>query len=220
MLLLTEEMLRACRLDGREAVVCAFSGGPDSTDLLLELKRFRDEKRIGPLYAAHFEHGIRGREAREDLSFCRALCLSLGIPLFSESGDVPSFAQREGLSLETAARKLRYAFLRRLKDALGAKVIALGHNRDDHLRNFSFLMDAQGKWTLAPFYDFTWAEGPNGWQTLSVAGEGRNPGIADLERLAARVGLEGKVAKAIIDRCSASVALQHPAPTPKLQDSP
>ncbi len=131
MLLLTEETLRACRLDGREAVVCAFSGGPDSTALLLELKRLRDEKRIGPLYAAHFEHGIRGREAQEDLSFCRALCLSLGIPLFSESGDVPAFAQREGLSLETAARKLRYAFLRRLKDALGAKVIALGHHRDD-----------------------------------------------------------------------------------------
>lgn len=125
-----------------------------------------------------------------------------------------------------------YALLFRLADALTrdygvktelfrrAALNVLGHNRDDHLRNFSFLMDAQGKWTLAPFYDFTWAEGPNGWQTLSVAGEGRNPGIADLERLAARVGLEGKVAKAIIDRCSASVALQHPAPTPQLRDSP
>lgn len=131
MLLLTEETLRACRLNGREAVVCAFSGGPDSTALLLELKRLRDEQRIGPLYAAHFEHGIRGREAREDLSFCRALCLSLGIPLFSESGDAPALAAGEGLSLETAARKLRYAFLRRLKEALGAEVIALGHHRDD-----------------------------------------------------------------------------------------
>ena len=131
MLLLTERTLRACRLKGREAVVCAFSGGPDSTALLLELKRLRDDDRIGPLYAAHFEHGIRGQEAQEDLAFCRSLCLDLGVPLFSESADVPAYAAEEGLSLETAARKLRYGFLRRLKSALGADRIALGHHRDD-----------------------------------------------------------------------------------------
>ena len=33
--------------------------------------------------------------------------------------------------------------------------------RDDHLKNFSFLMDADGRWSLAPFYDFTWSEGPD-----------------------------------------------------------
>ena len=131
MLLLREETLRACRLTEREAVVCAFSGGPDSTALLLELARLRDEGRIGPLYAAHFEHGIRGKEARDDLAFCRKLCLDLGIALFSESADVPAFAAVEGLSLETAARQLRYAFLRRLKTALGAGCVALGHHRDD-----------------------------------------------------------------------------------------
>ena len=131
MLLLKERTLTACRLNGREAVVCAFSGGPDSTALLLELNRLREEGSLGPLYAAHFEHGIRGPEARADLDFCRSLCLRLRLPLFSESADVPAFAQREGLSLETAARQLRYAFLRRLKEALGADVIALGHHRDD-----------------------------------------------------------------------------------------
>ena len=131
MLLMTERTLRACRLNGREAVVCAFSGGPDSTALLLELVRLRDEGRIGPLYAAHFEHGIRGEEALADLAFCRELCLKIHVPLFSESGDVPGYAEREGLSVETGARKLRYGFLRRLKAALGADVIALGHHRDD-----------------------------------------------------------------------------------------
>ena len=131
MLLVTEETLRACRLTGREAVVCAFSGGPDSTALLLELCRLRDEGRIGDLYAAHFEHGIRGEASRADLSFCRALCLELGVPLFSEGADVPAWAAAEGLSLETAARKLRYGFLRRLQAALGADVIAVGHHRDD-----------------------------------------------------------------------------------------
>lgn len=131
MTLLTEKTLTACRLTEREAVVCAFSGGPDSTALLLELRRLRDEERIGPLYAAHFEHGIRGAEAREDLAFCRGLCLKLGVPLFSESADVPAYAKAQGLSVETAARQLRYAFLRRLKGALHADVVALGHHRDD-----------------------------------------------------------------------------------------
>ena len=103
-----------------------------------------------------------------------------------------------------------YALLFRLADALTrdydtkkelfrrAVLNVLGHNRDDHLRNFSFLMDAQGKWRISPFYDFTWAPGPNGWQTLSVAGEGRNPGVDDLMRLAAQVGMDGKTAKEIV----------------------
>jgi len=65
----------------------------------------------------------------------------------------------------------------------------LEHNRDDHLKNFGFLMDTKGRWSLAPFYDFTYSEGPNGWQTLSVSGEGANPGEADLKRLAMTVGL-------------------------------
>jgi len=46
-----------------------------------------------------------------------------------------------------------------------------------------------GSEDFAPFYDFTYSEGPNGWQTLSVAGEGRNPAQADLDRLAEEVGL-------------------------------
>lgn len=62
-------------------------------------------------------------------------------------------------------------------------------NRDDHLKNFAFLMDERGAWRLSPFFDFTRSEGPNGWHTLSVAGEGLNPSEEDLKRLAERVGL-------------------------------
>lgn len=94
-----------------------------------------------------------------------------------------------------------YSVLFRLVDALThdhsaseelfrrVELNVLEHNRDDHLKNFGFLMDARGKWSLAPFYDFTRSEGPNGWQTLSVASEGRNPGREDLRRLAHQVGL-------------------------------
>ncbi len=65
---------------------------------------------------------------------------------------------------------------------------ALGHNRDDHLKNFAFLMDAKGQWSPATFYDFTCNDEPNGWQTPSVAGEGANPTQRDLDRLAHEVG--------------------------------
>lgn len=104
-----------------------------------------------------------------------------------------------------------YALLFRLTDALTHDYSAklelfrrtslnvLAHNRDDHLKNFGYLMDAQGNWSLSPFYDFTRSEGPNGWQTLSVAGEGRDPGVPDLRRLAKDVGMKSADAEAIIE---------------------
>ena len=105
-----------------------------------------------------------------------------------------------------------YALLFRLTDALThdrsakeelfrrACLNVVAHNRDDHLKNFSFLMDEKGRWALAPFYDFTRAEGPNGWQTLSVAGEGANPGVDDLRRLASDIGLDRSESEPILDR--------------------
>lgn len=63
------------------------------------------------------------------------------------------------------------------------------HNRDDHLKNFAFLMSDKGDWKLAPFFDFTRSNGPNGWHTLSIAGEGQNPTEDDLKRLADQVGV-------------------------------
>ncbi|MBR3823014.1 MAG: HipA domain-containing protein [Kiritimatiellae bacterium] len=43
------------------------------------------------------------------------------------------------------------------------------HNRDDHLKNSGFLMDANGVWMLEPFYNFTYTESSNGWHALSSA---------------------------------------------------
>lgn len=51
----------------------------------------------------------------------------------------------------------------------------LACNRDDHGKQFSFLMDASGKWRLAPAYDLTFSEGPGGEHSTSIAGQGRNP---------------------------------------------
>ena len=60
----------------------------------------------------------------------------------------------------------------------------LAHNRDDHCKNFSYLMDEQGTWRFSPAYDLTFSYGPGGEQSTTVCGEGKNPGVKDLLELA------------------------------------
>ena len=71
----------------------------------------------------------------------------------------------------------------------------LAHNRDDHAKNFSFLMDESGTWKLAPAYDLTFSGGPNGEQSCTVLGEGKNPNIKHLKKL----GLEAKLSGVLVD---------------------
>ena len=81
-----------------------------------------------------------------------------------------------------------------------------GHNRDDHLKNFAYLMDTDGDWKISPLFDFTHSEGPNGWHTLSVSGEGAHPAEKDLLRLAEDVDLNAQDAHEIIDAVQTAVA--------------
>lgn len=112
---------------------------------------------------------------------------------FRVAGDEYAVLFRLAAALLRDAAARRELFLR-------ACLNVLLHNRDDHLKNASFLMDAAGRWSLAPFYDFTFSDGPGGWQTLSVAGEGANPGPADLLRLAAEVDIPPADARDALDR--------------------
>lgn len=58
------------------------------------------------------------------------------------------------------------------------------HNRDDHSKNVSFLMDAHGQWRLAPAYDLTFSSSSHGHHSTMVAGESLNPGTEHLMKLA------------------------------------
>jgi serine/threonine-protein kinase HipA len=78
----------------------------------------------------------------------------------------------------------------------------LAHNRDDHCRNFAFLMDARGAWRPSPAYDLTFSPGPGGQHTLLVAGEGQAPTHEHLLRLAR--SLELKRATRILDEVRAA----------------
>jgi tRNA(Ile)-lysidine synthase len=112
-----------------ERVVVALSGGPDSVallDVLATLARARGFT----VTAAHLDHALRPDSA-EDAAFCVETCARLGVPLRQERIDVRSRHAAEGRGIEEAARIERHAFLRRVKDDLGARWIALAHTRDD-----------------------------------------------------------------------------------------
>ncbi len=81
----------------------------------------------------------------------------------------------------------------------------LSHNRDDHEKNVSFTMDRTGIWKMTPAYDLTFSSGPNGWQSLTVMGEGVSPGIKELVRLAKSHDV--KEYKDIIDEVTAAVSI-------------
>lgn len=58
------------------------------------------------------------------------------------------------------------------------------HNRDDHSKNFSFLMDEFGQWKLAPAYDLTFSNSSHGFHSTMISGESQNPGKIHLLKLA------------------------------------
>ena len=74
----------------------------------------------------------------------------------------------------------------------------LSHNRDDHGKNFSFLMDRTGEWKLAPAYDLTFSSGPNGEHSTMVMGQGKHPGIDDLIALGETAKLPRKTIDGVI----------------------
>lgn len=80
----------------------------------------------------------------------------------------------------------------------------LSHNRDDHSKNFSFLMDAQGNWTVSPAYDLTFSSGPSGEHSAMIMGEGKSPTKAHLLRLAAICNIKQDKALEIIHQVLAA----------------
>lgn len=82
----------------------------------------------------------------------------------------------------------------------------LTHNRDDHAKNFSYLMDRDGKWRLAPAYDLTFVEGIRGEHWMSFDGEGRDPTWSHLQKLGREFGLEQSLMMQILEEVRAAVA--------------
>lgn len=114
---------------GRRLLV-ALSGGADSVSLLCMLHEKRELLGI-TLAAAHVDHCIRGEESRADAEYCRELCRHLDVPIYVQTVDVPAVSCETGEGTETAARRLRYDALRRIKAEVGAEWISLAHHLND-----------------------------------------------------------------------------------------
>ena len=112
-------------------ILLALSGGADSVALFCLLKDLAQAGDIA-LSCAHFEHGIRKETSVRDMEFVKDLCGRENIPLYTESANIPEEARRAGEGIETCARRLRYDFLYRIKNASGADFIALAHHKDDN----------------------------------------------------------------------------------------
>lgn len=111
-------------------VLCAVSGGRDSMALLHLLSGMAGETGF-QVAVGHFNHHLRDTAGRDE-EFVRDWCRKHGIPFTCGQGNVREFAREEGLSIEDAARTLRYAFLESAAKELGADRVAAAHHRDDN----------------------------------------------------------------------------------------
>ena len=113
-------------IDEGEKVVVAVSGGVDSV-LLLNVMNILGRSMSFSIHAAHLDHGLRSSSER-DARFVKKICEKLEIPCTVERRKVE---KRKGESLEEAARRVRYEYLREVKRKVGASKIATAHHLSD-----------------------------------------------------------------------------------------
>ncbi len=78
-------------------------------------------------------------------------------------------------------------------------------NRDDHAKNHAFLMDGNGRWSLAPAYDLTFSSGPGGEHSAAIAGEGRTPGMSHLLVVSKAASIPDQYAREVIEQVREAV---------------
>ena len=107
-------------------ILLGLSGGPDSVALLRVLQELGYS-----IAAAHCNFKLRGDESERDEQFVRRLCKDVGIRLYVTHFDTTNYAEEHGISIEMAARELRYSYFEKLRCQHGFDVIAIAHHRDD-----------------------------------------------------------------------------------------
>ena len=113
-------------LKTNDLYIVALSGGADSVALLLLLKEHGFN-----VHAAHCNFHLRGAESDRDESFCVSLCQQLGVELHRAHFCTREYAELHKVSIEMAARELRYRWFGQLCQDLGAAGVCVAHHRDD-----------------------------------------------------------------------------------------
>ncbi len=116
----------------QDKLLVAVSGGQDSVCLLYILVKLQEGLGMR-LHVAHLNHQLRGAEAEADAQYVSELARKLGIPATVEQRDVKSYQARQHISLEEAAREVRYTFLAQVAKSIGTDRVAVGHTLNDHI---------------------------------------------------------------------------------------
>ena len=116
-----------CLLDLTKPLVVGVSGGPDSLCLLDVLHRLGLR-----IIVAHLNHGLR-TEAESEAIAVEKIARNMGVPFVSEKADVARYAENHSLSLEDAARIIRYQFLFAKAHQIDAQAVAVAHTADDQV---------------------------------------------------------------------------------------
>jgi tRNA(Ile)-lysidine synthase len=126
--------MAVCRhrmLESGDTVLVGVSGGPDSVALLHCLVALSGKWALH-LVVGHLNHRLRGEAADQEAAFVERLASRLGVPCEVGSRDVASYSAEHRLSIQEAARAVRYAFYEDVAAGHGARKIALGHQADDN----------------------------------------------------------------------------------------
>ncbi len=133
-----KELLEKLGISSDHKLLVALSGGGDSMALLHLLKTMGFQ-----CVAAHCNFHLRGDESDGDEAFVRAYCLEIGVPLHVKHFNTIDQAKEQGISIEMAARDLRYRWFWRLVETESLDFLATGHHGDDMIETF-FLNLARG----------------------------------------------------------------------------
>jgi len=185
---------------------------------IIKFPSSQDKRDVGAIeYAYSLMAKDAGVEMAETHLFCTKRNKYFGTKRFDRDGDtrihmhslggmmhadhrIPSFDYDTFLSVIMATT-------RNIQDAQKGYALAcfnvLAHNRDDHVKNFSFLLNARNEWILAPAYDLVYSYGPAGEQSMLVMREGSNPGTTQLLALGKKHGI--KNAPQILDKVKSAL---------------
>jgi len=114
-----------------DKILLAVSGGIDSmvmTELFIRVK--------ADIAIAHCNFSLRDKESDGDEEFVTEFCAENNIPIFVKKFDTITFASREGISIQMAARELRHKWFEEIRQSSSFNLIALGHNSDDNIETF------------------------------------------------------------------------------------
>jgi len=114
-----------------DKVLVGLSGGADSVALLHILFSLKNKFSI-KVGAVHLNHCLRGQESERDEQFAMDMAEKLDVPFYHGKIDVKKFCKKNKLSLEDAARQVRYDFFEKIAKKNGYSKIAVGHHADDN----------------------------------------------------------------------------------------